>query len=152
MVTLYAMPQNTPSGCCLLGISQPSTEIKKSLPGVCFQGVSSEGTREIDTLSGLVICEYDNVDDVYYWLSVIRKNPYVRAAFVSMSGKGLKVIGVASTIPTPETYHLAWYAFSTYFEEIGDVDATGARVNQMNVVAYADRFLRKHQRITFRVE
>ena len=115
-------------------------EIKKSLPGVCFQGVSSEGTREIDTLSGLVICEYDNVDDVYYWLSVIRKNPYVRAAFVSMSGKGLKVIGVTSTIPTPETYHLAWYAFSTYFEEIGDVDDTGARVNQMNVVAYADRF------------
>ena len=115
-------------------------EIKKSLPGVCFQGVSSEGTREIDTLSGLIICEYDNVDDVYYWLSVICKNPYVRAAFVSMSGKGLKVIGVASTIPTPETYHLAWYAFSTYFEEIGDVDTTGVRVNQMNVVAYADRF------------
>ena len=115
-------------------------EIKKSLPGVCFQGVSSENTREIDTCSGLAICEYDNVDDVYYWFSVICTNPYVRAAFVSMSGKGLKVIGVASTIPTPETYHLAWYAFSTYFEEIGDVDETGARVNQMNVVAYADLF------------
>ena len=115
-------------------------EIKKSLPGVCFQGVSSEGTREIDTCSGLVICEYDNVDDVYYWLSVIRDNPYVRAAFVSMSGKGLKVIGVASEVPTPETYHLAWYAFSTYFEGIGDVDAAGMRVTQPNVLAYADRF------------
>lgn len=115
-------------------------EIKRGLPGVCFQGVSSEGTREIDTLSGLVICEYDGVDDVDYWLSVVRQNPHVRAAFVSMSGNGLKVIGVAASIPTPETYHLAWYAFSTYFEEIGDVDATGARVNQMNVIAYANRF------------
>jgi len=115
-------------------------EIKKSLPGVCFQGVSSEGRREIDTFSGLVICEYDNVDDVSYWLSVIRDNPYVRAAFVSMSGRGLKVIGIASEIPTLETYHLAWYAFSTYFEEIGDVDKAGARVNQMNVLSYADRF------------
>ena len=122
------------------GNQQAFHEIKKSLPGVCFQGVSSEGTREIDTFSGLVICEYDNVDDVDYWLSVIRNNPYVHAAFVSMSGKGLKIIGVASRIPTPETYHLAWYAFSTYFEEIGDVDAAGARVNQMNVLSYADRF------------
>ena len=114
--------------------------IKKSLPGVCFQGVSSQRTRGIDTLSGVVICEYDNVDDPDYWLSVVRQKPHVRAAFVSMSGNGLKVMGVANSIPTPETYHLAWYAFSTYFEEIGDVDATGARVNQMNVIAYADRF------------
>ena len=121
--------------------NQPAfDEIKKSLPGVCFQGVSSEGTREIDTCSGLVICEYDNVDDVDYWFSVICTNPYVRAAFPSMSDKGLKAIGIASTTPTPETYHLAWYAFSTYFEEIGDVDAAGARVTQMNAVAYADRF------------
>ena len=124
-------------------------EIKKSLPGVCFQGVSSQNTRDIDTLSGSVICEYDNVDDVDYWLSVVSQYPHVRAAFASMGLKGLKIIGIAAPVPTPETYHLAWYAFSTYFEEIGDVDATGARVNHMNVIAYADRFYENLKALPF---
>ena len=59
--------------------------IKQALPACCFQGISSKRTREIDTLSGLVVCEFDNVDDPAYWLSVVSQNPYVRAAFVSMS-------------------------------------------------------------------
>ena len=122
------------------GNKQAYDGIKQALPACCFQGVSSKRTREIDTLSGLVVCEYDNVDDPVYWLSVVSQNPFVRAAFVSMGGHGLKVIGIALEKPTTENYHLAWFGYSLLFEEIGTADPTGARVGQMNAVAYADLF------------
>ena len=125
------------------------TRLRKHCLRFAFKVCPSDSTRQIDSLSGLVICEYDDVDDPGYWLSVVSQNPHVRAAFLSMSGDGLKIISKVNPVPTVENYHLAWYALSTIFEQIGDVDTTGSRVNQPNALAYADRFYENVDAIPF---
>ena len=114
--------------------------VKTSLPAVAFQGVSSEHSRAIDMPSGGVICEWDDVEDPAYALSILSQHPYVRAAWISLGGTGVKAFGYATPTPSVENYHLAWFAFSNFFEDIGDVDTTGRRVNQLNALTYADRF------------
>ena len=71
--------------------------VKTSLPAVAFQGVSCEHSRAIDNLSGVVICEWDDVEDPAYALSILSQHPYVRAAWISLSGDGVKAIGSAYT-------------------------------------------------------
>lgn len=111
-------------------------EIKKGLSAFAAQGRSSGNTRQIDVLSGYVILEYDDVEDPAYAMALVSQNPYVRAAFVSMSGTGIKIIGRATPVPDIESYKLAWYAFALMFEEIGDPDPSGMRVNQLNALTY----------------
>ena len=123
--------------------------VKTSLPAVAFQGVSCEHSRAIDNLSGLVICEWDNLEDPAYALSILSQHPYVRAAWISLSGNGVKAIGVASPTPSVENYHLAWFTFASFFEDIGAVDTTGRRVNQLNALSYADRFYENVNALSF---
>ena len=58
-----------------------------------------------------------------------------------------------SDLPTPtpsvENYHLAWFTFASFFEDIGAVDTTGRRVNQLNALAYADRFYENVNALSF---
>lgn len=111
-------------------------EIKKGLPAFTVQGRSSTGTRQIDVFSGYVIAEYDDIEDPAYAMSVVSQNPYVHAAFVSMSGKGIKIVGRATPVPDRESYARAWYAFALMFEEFGDPDPTGMRPNQLNALTF----------------
>ena len=123
--------------------------VKTSLPAVAFQGVSCEHSRAIDDLSGLVICEWDDVEDPAYALSMLSQHPYVRAAWISLSDNGVKAIGSATPTPSVENYHLAWFTFASFFEDIGAVDTTGRRVNQLNALAYADRFYENVNALSF---
>ena len=123
--------------------------VKTSLPAVAFQGVSCEHSRAIDDLSGLVICEWDDVEDPAYALSILSQHPYVRAAWISLGGNGVKAIGVATPTPSADNYHLAWFTFSNFFEDIGAVDTAGRRVNQLNALAYADRFYENVNALSF---
>ena len=123
--------------------------VKTSLPAIAFQGVSCEHSRAIDTLSGVVICEWDDVEDPAYALSILSQHPYVRAAWISLSGDGVKAIGSATPTPSVENYHLAWFTFASFFEDIGAVDTTGRRVNQLNALAYADRFYENVNALSF---
>ena len=124
-------------------------EIKKGLPAFMAQGRSSEKSRQIDTFSGYVIVEYDDVEDVPFAMYLASQNPYVRAAFVSMSGTGIKIIGRATPVPDAETYKRAWFAFALMFEEIGTPDPTGMRVNQPNALTYDPNLYKNPDALAF---
>ena len=125
-------------------------EIKKGLPAFMAQGRSSEKSRQIDTFSGYVIVEYDDIEDVPFAMVLVSRNPYVRAAFVSMSGAGIKVIGCATPTPSDaEAYRRAWFAFALMFEEIGTPDPTGMRANQPNALTFDPNLYRNPGALPF---
>ena len=110
---------------------------KKGLPAFFVQGMSSKRDRQIDRLSGYVILEFDDLDDVAYAMSLAVQNPHTLAAFVSMSFRGIKIIGRADPAPTDaESYKLAWYAMSLIYEDIGEPDPKGLRISQPNALVY----------------
>lgn len=105
-------------------------EVKKSLPAFSPAGYSSDGSREIDTLTGRVCLEWDDLDDPAWAFSVLAQSPYTFAAWYSLSGGGLKALFKVEPIPTPETFTEAWYAAVVEFEEIGEPDITSSRHSQ----------------------
>ena len=65
--------------------------LKKELPSICFSGIFTQrNNASLVRHSGYVVLDYDNVPKEFK--AKVCKNPYVRAAFVSPSGNGLKVV------------------------------------------------------------
>lgn len=105
-------------------------EVKKSLPAFTPAGYSSDGSRDIDTLTGRVCLEWDDVDDPAWAFSVLAQSPFTLAAWYSLSGGGLKALFKVEPVPTPETFTEAWYAVPVEFEEIGEPDLASSRHSQ----------------------
>lgn len=105
-------------------------EVKKSLPAFSPAGFSSDGTREIDTLTGLVCLEWDDLQDPAWAFSMLAQSPLTFAAWYSLSGGGPKALFKVEPVPTPETFAEAWYAAAVEFEDIGDSDLKASRHSQ----------------------
>ena len=74
-------------------IRQGETHLKKALPCICFSGIFVR--RDNSSLvkpSGLAVLDYNNLENITTFKDQICKNPYTQVAFISPSGKGLKVI------------------------------------------------------------
>ena len=69
-------------------------ELKKNLPAFTVSATFKERRKKenIDTYSGLLHLDYDKVEDVESLKESIIRIPYTYSAFISPSGKGLKVI------------------------------------------------------------
>ncbi|MCJ7449515.1 MAG: hypothetical protein MUO72_17705 [Bacteroidales bacterium] len=74
-------------------IRQGEKHLKLRLPAICFSG---EFIRRCNAglvaYSKLLVLDYDDVPDVQQFKDHIYKNPFVRVAFISPSGKGIKII------------------------------------------------------------
>lgn len=67
--------------------------VKSQLPSICFSGIFPQrNNASLIKHSGYVVLDYDNLKDVQAFKKYICKSEYVRCAFVSPSGKGLKVV------------------------------------------------------------
>jgi len=82
---------------------------KNNLPSICFSGKFKERSdKGIEEHSGLVILDFDHVENLKEFKNEISKDPYTFAAFISPSGDGLKVlIKIPNSIEEHESYYIA---------------------------------------------
>jgi len=74
-------------------IRQGEIHLKNALPCICFSGIFDR--RDNSSLvkpSGLAVLDYGNLENVNSFKDHVCKNPFTHVAFISPSGKGLKVI------------------------------------------------------------
>lgn len=73
-----------------------ANEVKKQLPGVCFNGTFKHRSKNgLKTHSGLIVLDFDNFatfEDAEAFKSEIIKDSFVFSSWVSPSGKGVKVL------------------------------------------------------------
>jgi len=85
--------RNGNSGDLIERIRAGETGLKRELPCICFSGIFTQRSGiGLIKHSGLICLEYDNLPDVISFKDRICKNLFTHVAFISPSGKGLKVI------------------------------------------------------------
>src|SRR5678815_3670916 len=91
--------------------------LKRLLPGIIFQGsFSRRSIKGLDTHSGLVVLDFDHLGDrLPSFKQRIIADKYTRAAFISPSGDGLKV--VVRIPPVAATHHLSCKALFDYYKD-----------------------------------
>ena len=108
---------------------------KKKLDYFTFSGVFEQ--RKADGLishSGLICLDYDDVENLEKFKSNVYTNAFTLIAFVSPSGKGIKlIIGINTT-----DNKLAWNALNAYFKKITGIEAdkSGTDVCRACFVSY----------------
>jgi hypothetical protein len=97
-------------------------ELKKQLPGVCFNGTfkhrSSNGLLE---RSGFMIIDFDDVDKAHEYKQHLIKDSYIYSAWISPSGMGVKVLVKIETTETHKGYFeaLREHFNSPYWDDSG---------------------------------
>ena len=113
--------------CNALAITEPAEYKKykeKELPAVTFSGTFPKGKRKAQHLSehsGDVTLDIDGLtaEQIPELLAALAQNPYVRLAFVSPSGVGIKVIVRVDPIPTNDIEHKgAYQACLDFFDDL----------------------------------
>ena len=70
-----------------------ASELKKNLPSICFSGKFTERKDEcLVEHSGYLILDFDHVEDIDYKKHEVFKYEFVKAAWVSPSGNGVKAL------------------------------------------------------------
>jgi len=93
---------------------------KKSLTAATWSGTFKEGTRSKSTMtsySNLVVLDIDHLEDatLLNLKEQLKAEPFVRYAFISPSGKGLKIVVQVNT--GQEHHRAAFLHLQKYFEE-----------------------------------
>ena len=125
--------------CNALAITEPAKYKKykeKELPAVTFSGTFPKGKRKAQHLSehsGYMTLDIDGLtaEQIPELLAALAQNPYVRFAFVSPSGVGIKVIVRVDPIPANDLEHKgAYQACLDFFDDLATeygftIDTTG---------------------------
>ena len=109
---------------------------EKNLPAVTFSGTFPKGKRKAQHLirhSGYITIDVDGLtaNQIASLLAELAQMPHIVMAFISPSGKGIKVIVRVNPIPTNDIEHKgAYQACLDFFEDLADeyefeVDTTG---------------------------
>lgn len=100
------------------GNTKQADELKLELPAFTISA-TYKGKRKkenVEYYSGLLHLDYDKLDNVQDIKSKIINNPYTYAAFVSPSGKGLKVLVKCGNDLSTHTY--AFNALRSYYDNL----------------------------------
>ena len=99
---------------------------EKNLPAVTFSGTFPKGKRKAQHLirhSGYITIDVDGLTakQIASLLAELAQMPHVVMAFISPSGKGIKVIVRVNPIPTNDIEHKgAYQACLDFFEDLAD--------------------------------
>lgn len=106
--------------------NEKASVLKKTLPAFTPSGTFNERRKKenIDSYSGLLHLDYDKVEDVESLKEIIVKIPFTYSAFISPSGKGLKVI--VNTDAFLENHTEAFNELRAYYDEIVGLDSDRA--------------------------
>ena len=132
------------------GNTKQANELKLKLPAFTISA-TYKGKRKkenVESYSGLLHLDYDKLDNVQDIKSKIISNPYTYAAFVSPSGKGLKVLVKCDNDLSAHTY--AFNALRSYYDSFLEVesDKSVKDVLRLCFVSYdSDMYLDKNSRV-----
>jgi hypothetical protein len=103
--------------------NEKASVLKKTLPAFTPSGTFNERRKKenIDSYSGLLHLDYDKVENVGILKETIIKIPYTYSAFISPSGKGLKVI--VNTDAKLESHTDAFNELRAFYDEIVGLDS-----------------------------
>ena len=90
---------------------------KFDAPGFSFSGIfERRGKERLIRHSGIMAIDIDHLDgDVFSEKERLMKNPYVYSVFLSISGKGLKVLVKVPESPDAESHKLYYRAIAEDF-------------------------------------
>jgi len=105
------------------GDNKKANELKLKLPAFTISATynGSRKKENVESYSGLLHLDYDKLDNVLDIKSKIISNPYTYAAFVSPSGKGLKVIVKCDNDLSTHTY--AFNALRSYYDKLLGIES-----------------------------
>ena len=114
-----------------------ANEIKRALPGVCFNGsFRHRSASGLIKHSGLMICDIDKLDSYEHAVeerNIASQDPYTFAAWISPSGKGIKIL---VKIPAEPERHKAYFdAYRDYLNH-PNWDNTGSDVPRFCFESY----------------
>ena len=100
------------------GDSKKADFVKKTLPAFTVSATYKDKRKKenVESYSGLLHLDYDKLDNIQDVKSKIISNPYTYAAFVSPSGKGLKVLVKCDNDLSTHTY--AFNALKQYYDKL----------------------------------
>jgi len=103
-----------------------ANSLKRALPAFTPSGTFKERRKKesIDSYSGLLHLDYDKVEDVERLKESIIGIPFTYSAFISPSGKGLKVL--VKTDAILETHTEFFNALRAYYDGIVGLESDGA--------------------------
>src|SRR6478736_4566559 len=102
------------------------TEAKKKVPAVTIAGIfKARNDQSIETHSGLVAIDIDEVEDTHQLKKILSADKYVAAAFVSISGRGLCLIIKIN----PAKHKEAFQGFAEYLYENYKIIADPTSIN-----------------------
>ena len=112
--------------------------VKKDCAAFANGAIFEDGRREASHSNGIVVVEYDNIDDVAYTKSQLLQHPHVYAAWVSLGGKGLKIIAIPDPTPTLEEYQVAWCSAKFMFDDIveGEADIRNKTATALTAITH----------------
>lgn len=99
------------------GNNKLKDKLKRSLPGVTPAGIFDQ-RRSYDTtesLTGLMIIDFDHIEDVALFKSKLSKIKHILVAFVSPSGDGVKVIIRTPAVKDKESYVGTFLSLKEFF-------------------------------------
>ena len=124
--------------------------LKSKLPAFTISATYTGKRKKenVESYSGLLHLDYDKLDNVQDVKSKIIRYPYTYAAFVSPSGKGLKVLVKCDNDLSTHTY--AFNALRSYYDNLLDVgsDKSIKDVLRLCFVSYdSDMYLNKNSKV-----
>lgn len=102
-------------------------KLKNKLPCICFSGMFKKRKDEaLIQHSGLIVLDFDHVEDLPGLINQINSDPYTYASFVSPSGDGLKVL--VKIPPVVENHRKAFAALKQKYPNIDDSGVNESRI------------------------
>jgi len=132
------------------GNTKQANELKLKLPAFTISATYNGKRKKenVESYSGLLHLDYDKLDNIQDIKSKIISNPYTYAAFVSPSGKGLKVLVKCDNDLSTHTY--AFNALRSYYDNLLDVesDKSVKDVLRLCFVSYdSDMYLNENSKV-----
>lgn len=125
------------------------SRIKQGLVSICFSGTfESRYDSKIIKHSGLVVLDFDHVQNLDELKKAFKADPYTFAAFISPSGDGLKVL---FKIPDNKKDHSEHYLGIVDYcksKEYPELDTTSKNLSRVCFVSYdSDLYINKDSKI-----
>ena len=121
-----------------------ASELKKNLPSICFSGKFTERKDEcLVEHSGYLILDFDHVEDIDYKKHEVFKYEFVKAAWVSPSGNGVKAL---VKIADKKKHKEHFQALQDIFK---DIDKSGINVSRVCFESYDEHILIRQDEVAF---
>ena len=115
--------------------------LKASLPSVLFSGIFEKRTdKGLKTHSGVVVLDFDHIENIQGFKSAICNDEFTYAAFISPSGDGLKVLVRIPAEPKDHERH-----YMALMKKYPELDPTSRNISRVCYISHDSDIYINHQ-------